>query len=46
LLDNYLGFDKKQIEKIKKMNSRAVSVIRGCPMVVIGEREAFLAHEF
>ena len=46
LLDNYLGLDKKQVEKIKKMNSRAVSVIRGFPMVILGEKEAFLAHEF
>jgi hypothetical protein len=46
LLDNYLGLDKKQVEKIKKMNSRAVSVIRGFPMVILGEKEAFLAHDF
>ena len=46
LLDNYLGMDKKQIEKLKKMKSRAVSVIRGYPQVVLGEKEAFLMHEF
>jgi hypothetical protein len=46
LLDNYLGLDQKQINKIKKMNSRAVSIIRGYPMVILGEKEAFLAHEF
>jgi ABC-type dipeptide/oligopeptide/nickel transport system ATPase component len=46
LLDNYLGMDKKQIEKLKKMKSRAVSVIRGYPQVVIGDKEAFLMHEF
>jgi len=28
-LDNYLGLDKKQIERVKKMKSRAVSIIRG-----------------
>ena len=46
LLDSYLGMDKRQIEKTKKMKSRAVSVIRGYPQVVMGEREAFLMHEF
>lgn len=46
LLDNYLGLDSKQIDKIKKMKSRAVSIIRGYPMVIIGEKQAFLAHEF
>ena len=46
LLDNYLGMDKKQIDKLKKMKSRAISVIRGYPMVVLAEKEAFLLHEF
>ena len=46
LLDSYLGLDKKQIDKLKKMNSRAISILRGYPMVILGEKEAFLAHEF
>lgn len=46
LLDSYLGMDKNQIAKLKKMKSRAVSVIRGYPQVVLGEKEAFLMHEF
>ena len=46
LLDSYLGLDKKQIDRIKKMKSRAVSIIRGYPMVIIGESEAIVAHEF
>ena len=45
LLDNYLGLDGKQIKQIKKMKSRAVSIIRGYPMVILGEKEALLAHE-
>lgn len=45
LLDSYLGLDKKQIDKIKKMKSRAVSIIRGYPMVILGN-EAIVAHEF
>jgi hypothetical protein len=46
LFDQYLGQDKKQIDKIKKMKSRAVSIIRGYPMVIIGEKDVSLAHEF
>ena len=46
LLDSYLRLDQKQINKIKKMNSRAVSIIRGYPMVILGQNEALLAHEF
>ena len=46
LLDSYLGLDKKQIERVKKMKSRAVSIIRGYPQVIVGEKQAFLAHEF
>jgi hypothetical protein len=46
LLDSYLGMDKSQIAKLKKMKSRAVSVIRGYPQVVLGDQEAFLMHEF
>jgi len=46
LLDSYLGMDKSQIAKLKKLKSRAVSVIRGYPQVVLGDQEAFLMHEF
>jgi len=46
LLDNYLGMDKSQIAKLKKMKSRAVSVIRGYPQVMLGDQEAFLMHKF
>jgi len=46
ILDSYLGMDKSQIAKLKKLKSRAVSVIRGYPQVVLGEQEAFLMHEF
>ena len=46
LLDNYLGMDKHQIARVKKMKSRAVSIIRGYPQCVLGEKECFLMHEF
>ena len=46
LLDSYLGLDKEQINKIKKMKTRAVSVVRGYPVVILGDSSVFLAHEF
>jgi hypothetical protein len=46
LLDSYLGMDKNQIAKLKKMKSRAISIIRGYPQVVLGDQEAFLMHDF
>jgi hypothetical protein len=46
LLDNYLGLDRHQILKIKKLKSRAVSIIRGFPQVVLAEKECFLVHNF
>ena len=46
LLDSYLGLDKDQINKIKKMKSRAVSVLRTYPMVILGEKDVFLAYNF
>ena len=45
LLDNYLGLDSKQIKEIKKMKTRAVSIIRGYPVVILSEKTALLAHE-
>jgi hypothetical protein len=39
LLDNYLGLDKKQIERIGKMESRAITILKTYPQVVISEKE-------
>ena len=46
LLDSYLGMDKSHIAKLKKLKSRAVSVIRGYPQVVLGEQEALVYINF
>ena len=46
LLDNYLGLDKHQILKVKKLKSRAVSIIRGYPQTIVAEKECFLMHNF
>ena len=42
LLDNYFGLDKLQIERIKKLDSRAVTIIRSYPKVVVSEKEIFI----
>lgn len=45
LLDNYLGFDKEQIKKVKKLNSRWVTIIKSYPMVVLYEKGAFVVNQ-
>ncbi len=35
----------KQIKAIKQMKTRAVSIIRGYPVVILAEKTAMLAHE-
>jgi hypothetical protein len=42
LLDNYFGLDKNQIERIKNLDSRAVTIIRSYPKVCVSEHEIFL----
>jgi hypothetical protein len=42
LLDNYLGFDKEQIKKVKKLDSRWTTICKTYPMVVLSEKEAYL----
>ena len=44
LLDNYFGLDKEQIKKIKKLNSRWVTIIKGFPMVVMSDKDAFILN--
>jgi Cdc6-like AAA superfamily ATPase len=41
LLEGYLGLDKHQIEKIKKINSRWVTVIKSYPKIIMGEKDIY-----
>jgi hypothetical protein len=41
LLESYLGLDKKQIQRIKKLDSRWVTVTKTYPQVVISEKETY-----
>lgn len=44
LLDNYLGFDKEQIKKIKKIKSRWITITKTYPMAVLYEKGAYLVN--
>jgi energy-coupling factor transporter ATP-binding protein EcfA2 len=44
LLDSYLGLDKEQIKRIKKLQSRWVSILKTFPMVILSEKEAFVLN--
>ena len=44
LLDSYLGLDREQIKRIKKLQSRWVSILKTFPMVILSEREAFVLN--
>jgi hypothetical protein len=45
LLDNYLGFNKEQIKKVKKLKSRWVTITKSFPMVVLHQTGAFLVNQ-
>jgi len=42
LLDNYIGLDKKQCERIGKMETRAVTILKTYPQVVVTEKELIM----
>lgn len=42
LLDAYLGLDKNQIKKIRKIKSRAITIFKTYPQVILGEKELFI----
>jgi hypothetical protein len=45
LLDNYLGFNKEQIKKVKKLKSRWVTITKTYPMCVLYQTGAFLVNQ-
>jgi len=44
LLDSYMGLDKEQIKKIKKLESRWVTITKTYPMCVLSEKEAYILN--
>ena len=41
LCDSYLGLDKDEIKKIKKLKTRSVSVIKGFPKILLSDKNIF-----
>jgi hypothetical protein len=46
LLDTYLGLDKNQIKKLKQMKSRAITIMKTYPMILVSENEIINLKEF
>ena len=46
LLDSYFGLDKKQIEKVKKVKTRAIVIMRTYPMVIVTENIVVPLNKF
>ena len=42
LLDAYLGLDKKEIERIKKLDGRMITVLKTYPKLVLSEKELYI----
>ena len=45
-LDLYLGLDKDKIKKIKHMKSRAITIMKTYPMILVSENEIINLKEF
>lgn len=44
LLDGYLGIDKNQIKRLKKVNSRWVTILKTYPMMCLSDNEAWIIN--
>lgn len=42
LCENYLGLDKKEVEYLKKIPSRSITVLKSYPKVILGDKEVFI----
>jgi len=42
LLENYLGFSKNQIKKVKTLKTRSVCIVKSCPTVVISDKKIYV----
>ena len=41
LCDNYLGMSKEEIKRLKKLKSRAVTIIKSYPKIVLSQKEIY-----
>lgn len=44
-LDTYMGYDKVQIKKLKKLKGRSITIIKSCPNVILGEKQVYIAND-
>jgi hypothetical protein len=42
LLENYFGMDKEQIEKVKNIESRWVTIFKSYPRIVMGQQDIYI----
>jgi len=42
LCENYLGLDKKEIDHLKRIPSRSITVMKTYPKIVLGDKDVFL----
>jgi hypothetical protein len=45
LLESSFGFSKKQIEKVKELNSRWVTIFRTAPITIMHEKGIFVLNK-
>ena len=45
LLNGYLGLDKKQIEKVKQIKTRWVTVLKTYPQLILSQRKLIFAKD-
>jgi hypothetical protein len=46
LLSEYVGMNKDQIKRAKNVNSRAITIFRSYPNIVIGEKECYVLDNY
>jgi ABC-type dipeptide/oligopeptide/nickel transport system ATPase component len=46
LMENYLGLNKKQQERLDTIDSRAITIVKSYPMCILAEREIYTLKNF
>jgi hypothetical protein len=44
LLSEYFGLDKKEVDRVKKLHSRHITIVRSYPMVLLHEKGAYVLN--
>ena len=46
ILEQYMGLDKNQKKRIKKLRSRSVTIIKTYPLILLYEKGAFVLNDY